>query len=129
MHLTVIWMVISILYPPIAADGDDDVIVVASNAVEDFAILESLTNAVANNNNGQQPDPNAANSGRILAILLRRGKELIKMLPRLGIVIAHRLLDHIPSPAQLLNFGKQILIGLPQEVIAYAIDVVCKICI
>lgn len=112
-------MAISLLLTPIVK-CDDDVIAIASNAVEDFGILESMTIGTSD----QQPTP--ASSPRILIILLRRGKELIKMLPRLGIVIAHRILDHIPSPSQLLNFAKQVLVGLPQEVIAYAIDTVCK---
>lgn len=105
---------------------EDDVIVIASNAVEDFGILESLTNATDNHEPRPDNEIQEAGVSRVLTIILRRGKELIKILPRLGIVIAKRLLDHVPSPAQVLNFAKQVLIGLPQEVIAFAIDVVCE---
>lgn len=104
----------------------DDVIEIASNAVEDFGVLDSLTNATNNQARPEENEVQEANVSRVLTIILRRGKELIKILPRLGIVIAQRLLDHVPSPAQVLNFAKQVLIGLPQEVIAFAIDVVCE---
>lgn len=110
-----------------SAHSEDDVIVVASNAVEDFGILESLTNATRDQTAAaNETDVQEASVSRVLKLILWRGRELIKILPRLGIVVARRLLDHVPSPAQVLNFGKQVLIGLPQEVIAYAIDLVCE---
>lgn len=110
-----------------SAHSKDDVIVVASNAVEDFGILESLTNATRDQTPAaDETDVQEASVSRVLKLILWRGRELIKILPRLGIVVARRLLDHVPSPAQVLNFGKQVLIGLPQEVIAYAIDLVCE---
>lgn len=105
---------------------EDDVIVIASNAVEDFGILESLTNVTKDQQTPEENEIQEASVSRVLNIILRRGKELIKILPRLGIVVAKRLLDHVPSPEQVLNFAKQVLIGLPQEVIAFAIDVVCE---
>lgn len=124
MHHRVFVLIIALIsLSATRTHSEDDVIVVASNAVEDFGILESLTNAT---NNQQANDVQEASVSRVLSIILRRGKELIKILPRLGIVIAQRVLDHVPSPAQVLNFAKQVLIGLPQEVIAFAIDVVCK---
>lgn len=68
----------------------------------------------------------ASFSTKRLLDILKRGKDLLKFLPRLGIVVAGKILDFIPTPSEILNFGKQTLVGFPQEVIAYAIDSVCK---
>lgn len=58
--------------------------------------------------------------------MFQRGKEMLRLLPKLGMILMRKLVDHIPTPREVLNFGKQTIIGLPQEVVAYAINAVCK---
>lgn len=62
---------------------------------------------------------------RMLTVILQRGKELLSQLPRLLIVVGRKIIEQIPTPNDLMNCGKQILLGMPQEAIAYAIDSVC----
>lgn len=62
---------------------------------------------------------------RMLTVILQRGKELLAQLPRLLIVVGRKLIEQIPTPDDLMNCGKQLLLGMPQEAIAYAIDSVC----
>lgn len=64
--------------------------------------------------------------GRLNSII-QRGKQLLKILPQLGIVVAGKVFNYIPTPSEIFNFSKQLLVGMPQEIIAYAIDFVCKI--
>lgn len=61
-----------------------------------------------------------------LRTMFQRGKEMLRVLPKLGVILMRKLVDHIPNPREVLNFGKQTLIGLPQEIVAYAINAVCK---
>lgn len=80
----------------------------------------------AANNKNSAVITSASFSAKRLYDILKRGKDLLKFLPRLGIIVAGKFLDFIPTPSEILNFGKQTLMGLPQEVIAYAIDSVCR---
>lgn len=64
-----------------------------------------------------------------LQSMLQRGKELLRILPKIGGLLARKFVDIIPTPSGIMNFGKQTLIGLPQEVIAYSINAVCKCCV
>lgn len=72
------------------------------------------------------PDEDVSSSLR-LQLMLERGKELLRILPRIGGLIARKFIDIIPTPGGIMNFGKQTLIGMPQEVIAYAINAVCEL--
>lgn len=58
--------------------------------------------------------------------MISRGKALIKSLPRMTVKLAGSVRNLIPSPETIFNVSKQTLIGLPQEVIAYAVHSVCS---
>ena len=62
-----------------------------------------------------------------LVQIFERGKYLLKQLPSLYIRLGGRVLQQIPSPTEILNVGKQFIIGFPQEIIAYAINAVCMV--
>lgn len=63
----------------------------------------------------------------LISKMIERGKILMKSLPRTGIQLAGSVRNFIPTPETIFNVGKNALIGLPQELIAYAINSVCKI--
>lgn len=58
--------------------------------------------------------------------MISRGKTLLKSLPKFTIKLAGSVKHLIPSPETIFNVSKQVLIGLPQEVIAYAVHAVCS---
>lgn len=58
--------------------------------------------------------------------MISRGKTLIKSLPKFTVKLAGSIKNLIPSPETIFNVSKQTLIGLPQEVIAYAVHSVCS---
>lgn len=58
--------------------------------------------------------------------MISRGKTLIKSLPKFTMKLAGSVKNLIPSPETIFNVSKQTLIGLPQEVIAYAVHAVCS---
>lgn len=64
-------------------------------------------------------------TSRMLRAILQRGKELLQILPTLTAVAARQMFEHIPTVGEIVNYGKQTLFGLPQEVIAYAFDAFC----
>lgn len=66
------------------------------------------------------------NSNNRFYNIIQRGKDLLRLIPKLGIKIGGQILNYIPSPYDVFNFGKQILIGLPQEIIAYTLHIICK---
>lgn len=66
-----------------------------------------------------------AGVSRKLAAMLERGRALLALLPRMLVIVARNVVERIPTPADIITFGKQTLIGLPQEVIAYAFDQFC----
>lgn len=61
----------------------------------------------------------------LISKMIERGKILMKAIPRTGLKLAGRVWDVIPTPETIFNVGKQTLIGLPQELIAYAVHSVC----
>lgn len=62
----------------------------------------------------------------LISKMIERGKILMKSIPKTGLRLAGRVLKFIPSPETIFNVSKQTLIGLPQELIAYAVNSVCK---
>lgn len=66
------------------------------------------------------------NEPSVISRMIERGKTLMKAIPRTGIKLAGRVLDFIPTPETIFNVSKQTLIGLPQELIAYVVNKVCK---
>lgn len=66
------------------------------------------------------------NDRSLISKMIERGKILMKSLPKTGIKIAGNVLKFVPTPETIFNVGKQALIGLPQELIAYAVNSVCK---
>lgn len=63
----------------------------------------------------------------LISKLIERGRLLMKSIPRTGMKLAGRVLNFIPTPETIFNIGKQTLIGLPQQLIAYAVNSFCKI--
>lgn len=109
--------------------GDTDTIPTFPTAAGDDSIIQYdyYTSTVLTGGASTNADISIASfTTKRLLDILKRGKDLLKFLPRLGIVVAGKILDFIPTPSEILNFGKQTLVGFPQEVIAYAIDSVCK---
>lgn len=62
----------------------------------------------------------------LISRMIERGKILVKSLPRTLKLAGGRVLDFVPKPETIFNVGKQTLIGLPQEAIAYAVNSVCE---
>lgn len=62
----------------------------------------------------------------LISKMIERGKILVKSIPKTGLKLAGRVWDFVPTPATIFNVSKQTLIGLPQELIAYAVNSVCK---
>lgn len=62
----------------------------------------------------------------LISKMIERGKLLVKSLPRTLKLAGGRVLNWVPKPETIFNVGKQALIGLPQEAIAYAVNKVCK---
>lgn len=61
----------------------------------------------------------------IISKMIERGKLLIKSLPK-TFKLAGRVFELLPKPESIFNIGKQALIGLPQEAVAYAVNAVCE---
>lgn len=51
---------------------------------------------------------------------------MLKAIPDTGMRLANVILDFIPTPEAIFNLNKQLLVAVPIELIAYAIDQVCK---
>lgn len=62
----------------------------------------------------------------VISKMIERGKLLWKSIPKTGLKLAGHVLNYVPTPETIFNVGKQALVGLPQELIAYAVNSVCK---
>lgn len=62
----------------------------------------------------------------LISKMIERGKLILKSLPRTLKLAGGRVFDLVPKPETIFNVGKQALIGLPQEAIAYAVNSVCE---
>lgn len=62
----------------------------------------------------------------LISKMIERGKIIVKSIPKIGIKLAGRVWNFIPTPETIFNLSKQTLLGLPQQVIAYAIDKFCE---
>lgn len=69
----------------------------------------------------------ASGDQSLIRKMIERGKILMKSIPRTGIQLAGSVLNLVPTPETIFNVGKNALIGLPQELIAYAVNTVCMI--
>lgn len=67
----------------------------------------------------------SSTNGGLISKMIERGKLLVKSLPR-TLKLAGSVFNLVPKPETIFNVGKQALIGLPQEAIAYAVNSVCK---
>lgn len=70
--------------------------------------------------------PAPENERGLITKMIDRGKALMKTIPKMTVKIAGRVWDFVPSPRTIFNLSKQALIGLPQEVIAYAVNSICS---
>lgn len=61
----------------------------------------------------------------LISKMIERGKILMKSIPKTGAKIAGQAFNFIPTPETLFKVGKQTLIGLPQEIVAYAVNSFC----
>lgn len=61
----------------------------------------------------------------LISRMIERGKLLVKSLPG-TFKLAGGVFNLVPKPETIFNVGKQALIGLPQEAVAYAVNSVCK---
>lgn len=68
----------------------------------------------------------ASNERSLISKMIERGKILLKSLPGTGKKLAGNAWSFVPTPKTIFNLGKQTLIGLPQEIIAYAVNSVCS---
>lgn len=62
----------------------------------------------------------------LISKMIERGKLLVKSLPRTLKLAGGHVFNLVPKPETIFKVGKQALIGLPQEAIAYAVNSVCK---
>lgn len=62
----------------------------------------------------------------LLEMMVRRGKDMLKAIPETGIRIGSQLLNFVPTPEAIFQLSKEVLIGLPQEIVAYAVNKVCE---
>lgn len=67
-----------------------------------------------------------ASDGGLLSKMFARGKLLLKSIPGTIKVTADRVFNLVPTPETIFRVSKQALIGLPQEVIAYTVNSMCK---
>lgn len=77
------------------------------------------TNLISNA--AAEPNPN------ILGTLIQRGEDMLKAIPHTGIRLTSKILNFIPTPEAIFNLSKELLVGVPIELVAYAIDQVCKL--
>lgn len=64
--------------------------------------------------------------GSFINKMIERGKLLFKNLRKTGAKLAGQVGSFIPTPETIFRVSKHALIGLPQELIAYTINTVCK---
>lgn len=73
--------------------------------------------------NGEMSDVQSERS--LISKMIERGKLLIKNLPKTALKFAGRANSLVPTPETIFRVSKHALIGLPQEIIAYAVNSVC----
>lgn len=61
----------------------------------------------------------------LISKMIERGKLLIKNLPKTALKFAGKANSFVPTPETIFRVSKHALIGLPQEIIAYAVNSVC----
>lgn len=67
----------------------------------------------------------AQSDGSFVNKMIERGKLLFKNLRKTGGKIAGQVGSFIPTPETVFRVSKHVLVGLPQELIAYTINTVC----
>lgn len=63
----------------------------------------------------------------LITKMIERANILMKSIRRTGIQLAGSVLKLVPTSETIFNVGKNALIGLPQELIAHAINSACVI--
>lgn len=63
----------------------------------------------------------------LISRMIERGKLLWRSIPGTIKFTTDRVFNLVPKPETIFRVSKQALIGLPQEVIAYAVNSVCKL--
>lgn len=66
------------------------------------------------------------NDRSLISKMIERGKIIMKAIPKTGLKLAEKAWNFIPSPETIFKAGKQTLIGLPQELIAYTVNSFCE---
>lgn len=105
-------VIVLVLFTWIAHAFEDDALLLENGDISTMYEKDELTES----------------GGRSLIIkMIERGKILMKAIPRTGIQLAGSFRNLVPTPETIFNVGKNALIGLPQELIAYAVNSVCRI--
>lgn len=100
--------------------------VTLSHAFEDDALwLDDNIFSMESTDEPTQLSKSTSDKG-VISKMIERGKILWKSIPRTGLKLAGRVFDYVPKPETIFRFGKHALVGLPQELIAYAVNSVCK---
>lgn len=102
------------------------IVAVCINAAVVSAFEDDALSLERDNNFGSKESSEMSSEYGLISRMMERGKLLLKSLPRTLKLAGGRVLDLVPKPETIFNVGKQALIGLPQEVIAYAVNKVCK---
>lgn len=93
----------------------------------DFSALSlQSTESVGNGDDNIVKNEMIRTEQSLISKMIERGKILVKSIPKTGLKLAGRVWDFVPTPETIFNVSKQTLIGLPQELIAYAVNSVCK---
>lgn len=67
-----------------------------------------------------------SDAAHALERMFSTGGALMKALKFTGIRLGGSSINFIPTPDRIFRLSKQLLLGLPQELVAYAINEVCK---
>lgn len=102
------------------------VVAVILSAAVSSAFEDDALSSLERDSFGSMDSTETSSERGLFSKLLERGKLLVKTLPKTLKLAGGRVLDWVPKPETIFNVSKQALIGLPQEVIAYAFNKVCK---
>lgn len=91
--------------------------------------FENRPNHIEQTNDGYHFDTNPVLD--LLALnrwrsMFQRGREMMQQLPSMGLMAGGQIISDVPTPMEIFHYSKQTLLGLPNDVFAYAVDSVCK---
>lgn len=104
-------VIVLVLFTWIAHAFEDDALLLENGNISTMYDKDKLTES-----GGQS----------LISKMIERGKILMNSFPRTGIQLAGSFHNLVPAP-ETINVGKNALIGLPRELIAYAVNSVCNI--